>query len=120
MWEEGEDPPLPPDDCRSLSFFFFFYWHMWPSALGAGQSWSCIWGTKVSFHTWTATGRKKKKKSKFNYRDSIGKHVQTHKSKLIGTHLVDTNTCTYSDVHKHVHTQTLSLTLTHTHTDERH
>ena len=65
-------------------------------------------------------GPQKKKKSKFNYRDSIGKHVQTHKSKLIGTHLVDTNTCTYSDVHKHVHTQTLSLTLTHTHTDERH
>lgn len=62
-----------------------------------------------------AAKKKKKKKSKFNYRDSIGKHVQTHKSKLIGTHLVVTNTCTYSDVHKHVRTQTLTLTHTHTH-----
>lgn len=90
---------------------------MWPSALGRTIMEPHLGDKSLLSHLDSHGPRKKKKKkkSKFNYRDSIGKHVQTHKSKLIGTHLVVTNTCTYSDVHKHVRTQTLTLTHTHTH-----
>lgn len=49
----GEAVPLPPDDYRSL-FIGTCGHQCW-----AGQSESRICGTKVSFHTWTATGRKK-------------------------------------------------------------
>lgn len=72
----GEALLSPPDDCRSL------YIGTWGHQRWTGLSQSHIWRTKVSFHTWTATGRKK---SKFNYQDSIYKHIQTHKN-LIHTH----------------------------------
>lgn len=67
----------------------------------AGQSESHIWGTKVSFHTWTATGRKN---SKFNYRDSIGKHAHTHKTKRGHKRMhmqLHAHTCIHTDTHTH-------------------
>lgn len=46
------------------SFIYSFFIGTCGHQHWAGQSWSRIWGTKVSFHTWTATGREKKKKKK--------------------------------------------------------
>lgn len=91
----GEDLLLQPTGDR-----VFFFIGTCGHQRRAGQSESHILGTKVSFHTWKAMGRKK---SKFNYWDSISKHIQTHKLNPAAHTLVDTNTCTYNRRHKHAH-----------------
>lgn len=48
----GKTLLLPPDNCRSL------FIGTWGDQHWSGQSESHIWGTKVSFHTWTAIGCK--------------------------------------------------------------